>query len=35
MPNFHLNDQDLNDLVDFLSWASRTNKQGWPPNDAG
>ena len=35
MPNFHLNDQDLNDLVDFLEWASRTNKQGWPPNDAG
>ncbi|MGA7449994.1 MAG: cytochrome c [Rhodoplanes sp.] len=35
MPQFHLSDQELNDLVDFLEWASRTNLQGWPPNTAG
>lgn len=35
MPNFHLNDQDLNDLIDFLEWTSRVNTQGWPPNTAG
>jgi nitric oxide reductase subunit C len=35
MPNFHLSDQDLNDLIDFLEWVSRTNLQGWPPNKAG
>lgn len=35
MPNFHLNDQELNDLVDFLEWTSRINTQGWPPNKAG
>ena len=35
MPNFHLNDQDLNDLIDFLEWTSRINTQGWPPNKAG
>ena len=35
MPNFHLNDQDLSDLIDFLEWASRSNLQGWPPNKAG
>lgn len=35
MPNFHLNDQELNDLVDFLEWTSRINTQGWPPNNAG
>jgi nitric oxide reductase subunit C len=35
MPQFNLNDQDLNDLIDFLAWASRTKLQGWPPNKAG
>lgn len=35
MPNFNLNDQELNDLVDFLEWVSRINTQGWPPNNAG
>jgi nitric oxide reductase subunit C len=35
MPQFHLNDQDLNDLIDFLEWTSRINTQGWPPNKAG
>jgi nitric oxide reductase subunit C len=35
MPQFHLTDQELNDLIDFLEWTSRTNLQGWPPNKAG
>jgi len=35
MPQFNLNDQELNDLADFLEWTSRINTQGWPPNDAG
>ena len=35
MPNFHLNDQDVNDLIDFLEFTSRINTQGWPPNNAG
>src|SRR3954465_10590038 len=35
MPNFHPNDQDGNDLIDFLEFTSRINTQGWPPNNAG
>lgn len=35
MPQFHLSDQDLSDLIDFLEWTSRVNTQGWPPNKAG
>lgn len=35
MPQFNLNDQELDDLVDFLEWTSRIDTQGWPPNDAG
>ena len=35
MPQFNLNDQELNDLADFLEWTSRINTQNWPPNKAG
>lgn len=35
MPQFNLNDQELNDLVDFLEWTSRVKTEGWPPNKAG
>lgn len=35
MPQFHLNDQELEDLVNFLEWVSRIDTQGWPPNKAG
>jgi nitric oxide reductase subunit C len=35
MPQFHLSDQDLNDLIDFLEWTSKVKTQGWPPNKAG
>ena len=31
MPQFNLSETELDDLADFLAWASRTNTQGWPP----
>ncbi|MDI9850243.1 cytochrome c, partial [Rhodoblastus sp. 17X3] len=31
MPQFNLSEAELDDLADFLAWASRTNTQGWPP----
>ncbi len=34
MPNFHLDDTQLDDLANFLAWTSRTNTQGWPPRKA-
>lgn len=35
MPQFHLSDAELEDLVNFLEWTSRIDTQGWPPNKAG
>ena len=35
MPQFNLSDQELDELVDFLAWVSRTDTQNWPPNKAG
>lgn len=35
MPQFHLSDKELDDLVAFLEWTSRINTQKWPPNKAG
>ncbi|WP_407049843.1 c-type cytochrome [Methyloraptor flagellatus] len=35
MPQFHLTDQEVGDLADFLEWASRIKTQNWPPNTAG
>ncbi len=35
MPNFHLSDQQLSDVADFLCWTSTIDTQNWPPNDAG
>ena len=35
MPQFHLTEQELNDLSDFLRWTSKIKTQKWPPNDAG
>ena len=32
MPQFHLNDQQLDDLAQFLKWTSRLNTEKWPPN---
>ncbi len=35
MPQFHLTDQEVSDLADFLEFVSKINTQGWPPNQAG
>ena len=35
MPKFAFTDQELDDLVRFLEWASKVDTQGWPPNEAG
>lgn len=35
MPRFRLSDEELRDLTNFLLWADRTDRQGWPPNEAG
>jgi nitric oxide reductase subunit C len=35
MPNFHLSDKDLDDLVAFLKYASEIDSAKWPPNIEG
>ncbi|ALT77184.1 MULTISPECIES: c-type cytochrome [unclassified Roseateles] len=35
MPNFHLNDQQLDDMVEFLKWTNGVNTEKWPPNVEG
>lgn len=35
MPQFHLNDEELNNLVEFLKYSSEINTQNWPPNIEG
>lgn len=35
MPQFHLNDEQLNDLVEFLKWTNGVNTEHWPPNIEG
>ena len=35
MPQFHLNDQQFDDLAQFLKWTSRINTEKWPPNPQG
>lgn len=35
MPRFHLSDEEIRDLSDFLIWTDKTNTQGWPPKDSG
>lgn len=35
MPQFHFTDQQLDDLVAFLKWASEINTENWPPNIQG
>lgn len=35
MPQFHLSEEELEDLVNFFEWVSRIDTQGWPPNKAG
>ena len=35
MPHFHLDDQQLDDLTEFLKWTSKINTENWPPNIEG
>ncbi len=35
MPNFHLNDQQLDDIVEFLKWTNGVDTEKWPPNVEG
>jgi nitric oxide reductase subunit C len=35
MPQFHLNDQQLDDLVKFLEWTGKVDTNQWPPNIQG
>ena len=35
MPRFHLSEEQMRDLTNFLIWADKTDTKGWPPNDAG
>jgi len=35
MPNFHLSDTELDELVAFLKYASEINTANWPPNIEG
>jgi len=35
MPRFHLTDDQIRDLANFLIWAGKANTQGWPPKDSG
>lgn len=35
MPQFHLTDDQIRDLTNFLIWSDKTNRQGWPPKASG
>ena len=35
MPQFHLSEQQLDDLVKFLKWTGGINAEQWPPNIEG
>jgi nitric oxide reductase subunit C len=35
MPRFHLSDEEIRGLADFLIWTDKTDTQGWPPKDSG
>lgn len=35
MPQFHLTQQQVDDLAHFLIWTSRINDNDWPPNKEG
>lgn len=35
MPNFHLTEQQLDDLVNFFKYTSEINTSNWPPNIEG
>lgn len=31
MPNLHLSDQEISDVIAFLSWVNQIDTNGWPP----
>jgi nitric oxide reductase subunit C len=35
MPQFHLTDKQLDDIVEFLKWTNGINTEKWPPNIEG
>jgi nitric oxide reductase subunit C len=35
MPQFNFNDQQLDDLAEFLKWTSEIDTAKWPPNIQG
>ena len=35
MPQFHLSEEELDALVEFLKWTSEINDENWPPNIEG
>ena len=35
MPQFHLSDQEVDDIAEFLKWTSKINTNQWPPNKEG
>ena len=35
MPQFHLTDEQLDDLVEFFKWTSEIDTEKWPPNIEG
>ncbi|HEA25725.1 MAG TPA: cytochrome c [Ectothiorhodospiraceae bacterium] len=35
MPNFGFNDQELDDIAEFLKWTSEIDTNNWPPNIQG
>lgn len=35
MPQFHLTEEELENLADFLIWTSRIDTNDWPPNIEG
>ncbi len=35
MPQFNLNDEELDAVVAFLKWTSEINTANWPPNQEG
>jgi nitric oxide reductase subunit C len=35
MPQFHLSDKEMTDLIEFLKYSSNINTNNWPPNIEG
>ena len=35
MPQFHLTDQQVDDMAEFLKWTSKIDTNNWPPNKEG